>query len=112
VLNRSIKGYTPGRVEEASAYCNPLIKRGFQRSTVGDRRKADRFAASVECSEKTKPNTGALRYFELCDSIAASVGPGALGGNRLGPERRKTLFGSVLASIIRPMKQLLISSQF
>src|ERR1700692_3317175 len=54
----------------------------------------------------------ALRYFELVDSSAASVGPGAFGGNRLGPERRNTFFGSVSASIIRPMKQLLISSQF
>src|ERR1700733_11311788 len=64
----------------------------------------------------SRPVFGAARctadYFELGGSSAASVGPGALGGNRLGPDRRKTFFGSVLASIIRPMKQLLISSQF
>ena len=43
---------------------------------------------------------------------AASVGPGLLAGRRLGPDAWNTSAGLVLMSTIRPIKQLLISSQF
>lgn len=43
---------------------------------------------------------------------AASVGPGSPAGRKLGPLATKILFGSIFASNTRPMKQLLISSQF
>src|ERR1700730_15411317 len=56
-----------------------------------------------------------LIYFVLlAGSSAANVGPAwpATGLRRLGPERRKSLSGLSLRSMVRPTKQLLISSQF
>jgi hypothetical protein len=58
-----------------------------------------------------RETSSSVHFVEFFSSVA-SVGPGGPTGSRLAPLRTKIFFGSTFASNTRPMKQLLISSQF
>src|SRR5665213_4523757 len=72
------------------------------RSTVSNARTCPLYA-----NERDYSISVYLRSFADC-----SVGPESPRGSRLGPDRLNTVSGLVWTSMITPMKQLLISSQF